>query len=374
MRITGLRKWGVLGLITLMYIQATAQVQLYKKDDQYLIVLPSMSYSQETSLSGGLSGLFALKTDTFAITRQSYLALGGTYSLLNQKNLVVYSNIWGKQNNTHIIAGFDYSDFPYNFYGIGNSTLASDLNKIKDVNSRLHFSFDKRVGKVFYLGTENNFYSNRIQDLDTNGVFAQSSFFGKQESKMLLTGIALIYDTRDNANYATKGNFIRFSGAYGPKLGANFYQASRLQLQTRTFFNLKKDDSRFTHVLGIHSLSNFMIGDSIPFSQLAVIGGNDIMRGYYRGRFRDNYATALQVEYKYRPFTKWVLAGFVGTGCVFNQFNQLIPNLKPNYGFGIRFFADVESRLSFRVDYGIGEKNPNEKRIQGLIIGVTEAF
>ncbi|RZJ77247.1 MAG: polymerase, partial [Flavobacterium sp.] len=49
-------------------------------------------------------------------------------------------------------------------------------------------------------------------------------------------------------------------------------------------------------------------------------------------------------------------------------------DLKPNYGIGGRYFFDTAKGLSVRLDYGIGEKKPNEKRQSGMYISLAEAF
>jgi outer membrane translocation and assembly module TamA len=98
------------------------------------------------------------------------------------------------------------------------------------------------------------------------------------------------------------------------------------------------------------------------------------MRGYYSGRYRDENLMAAQAEIRYRFMNRFGIVAFAGTGKVFanGQFNS--DGLKPNFGFGGRYFFDPAKGLSVRLDYGVGEKLPNEKRQAGFYIGLAEAF
>ena len=84
----------------------------------------------------------------------------------------------------------------------------------------------------------------------------------------------------------------------------------------------------------------FLAGSS-PFYLLPAMGSDEMMRGYYNGRFRDRNLLAGQTELRYRLTDRFGVVGFVGTGEVFHttfDFNQL----KPDYGGGLRYFFDVE--------------------------------
>jgi len=95
------------------------------------------------------------------------------------------------------------------------------------------------------------------------------------------------------------------------------------------------------NVLAAQLLGQFNVGD-VPFNQLALMGGESLMRGYYYGRYRDNNQLAAQVEYRFLPipfnFTDRIGAAvFAGAGSVFNQVNSLdISDFVVSGGAGLR--------------------------------------
>jgi outer membrane translocation and assembly module TamA len=103
------------------------------------------------------------------------------------------------------------------------------------------------------------------------------------------------------------------------------------------------------------------------------MGSDELMRGYYAGRYRDRNYIAGQAELRYRIDNSFGIVGFLGTGEVFHSTFSL-PQLKPNYGGGVRYFFDVEKGLSVRIDYGVGEKPTGEKRESGIYIGLGQSF
>lgn len=126
-------------------------------------------------------------------------------------------------------------------------------------------------------------------------------------------------------------------------------------------------------MLGFDIQEQSLTGGSSPFYLMPALGNDEMMRGYYNGRYRDRNFIAGQTELRYRLDARWGVVGFLGAGEVFHSsfsFNQL----KPNYGGGLRYFFDVEKGLSVRADYGIGQKVAGEQRQSGFYIGLGQAF
>jgi outer membrane translocation and assembly module TamA len=116
-----------------------------------------------------------------------------------------------------------------------------------------------------------------------------------------------------------------------------------------------------------------LIGGQSPFYLMPTLGADDLMRGYYNGRYRDRDYTAGQVELRYRLSDRFGITGFAGTGTVYHNGIDL-SQLKPNYGGGLRYFFDVEKGLTLRLDYGVGEQRPGEARQSGFYTSLGEAF
>jgi outer membrane protein assembly factor BamA len=185
----------------------------------------------------------------------------------------------------------------------------------------------------------------------------------------VFVGPSFIYDTRNNNTYTTKGLVITtYFNAMQGVLSNNSYQGGFFNFEYSQFFSLNK---RFVLALDVQEQS--LVGGRSPFYLLPELGSDEMMRGYYNGRYRDRNFIAGQAELRYRINDRFGVVGFMGTGEVFHTTFSL-PSLKPDYGGGLRYFFDVEKGLSLRLDYGVGEKPAGEKRESGFYIGLGQAF
>ncbi|WP_432328470.1 hypothetical protein ACRQ5D_04150 [Mucilaginibacter sp. P25] len=150
--------------------------------------------------------------------------------------------------------------------------------------------------------------------------------------------------------------------------GNNDYKGGFFNIEYSQFFLLAPK-----WVLGLDVQEQSLTGSTSPFYLLPGLGSDELMRGYYNGRFRDRNMIAGQAELRYRLSDRIGFAGFVGGGEVFKS-SFSTSELKPNYGGGIRYFFDVEKGLAVRIDYGVGQKIPNEKRLTGFYIALGQSF
>ncbi len=107
----------------------------------------------------------------------------------------------------------------------------------------------------------------------------------------------------------------------------------------------------------------------MPLIELAALGGPELMRGYYDGRYLDRNLVAGQVEYR-RPLTgRLGMVVFAGAGQVAPKPTGLrLDRFKPSFGAGIRFKIVKEENLNVRFDYGVGRGTSN------YYFNIAEAF
>jgi outer membrane translocation and assembly module TamA len=99
------------------------------------------------------------------------------------------------------------------------------------------------------------------------------------------------------------------------------------------------------------------------------LGGDNIMRGYYEGRYRDKLYLAGQAELRWRITRRWGLVLFAGAGDVSGSFSGFrLKEVKPSVGFGIRFMLDIQELLNVRADFAYG------KGMKGVYFNAKEAF
>src|SRR5690606_29885026 len=117
------------------------------------IALPSIGYSQETGLDFGANALYSFYADTiYRETRISNLYASVSYTTKGQSRMAIKSDYWSSKNRYHLTGRIGYSNFPFNFYGIGNNTLNSDQDIIIQKNLYLIAGVEKLLAKHFYGG------------------------------------------------------------------------------------------------------------------------------------------------------------------------------------------------------------------------------
>jgi len=333
--------------------------------------IPVFRYTQEIGVEFGLGALYSVYMDKKDLTNRSSNFSGIiSASTKGQYNVSLKSDIWTKQNKHHYIAELRFRRMPFNFYGIGNETLLSDEDRLSQDQVKIVLEAEKRLAPNLYSGLSLGFEHYEFEDLETGGIFGKQSSLQKIGGRVIYAGLSQSYDTRNNSNYTTKGFMGRITYQYAPDFwGGDNFTGSLIKVNVRNFWPLSKK-----FVLGVNGLFHTIQGKNTPFYLLPQMGNDEMMRGYYTGRYRDKNLLAAQAELRYRYNHRFGAVLFGGGGQVFNNGGFSAKNFKPSLGAGGRYFFDPEKGLSMRLDYGIGEKRPNEKRQTGFYISLAESF
>ena len=334
--------------------------------------VPVLGYSQEIGFEFGAGALYSTyldKSDT--LNRSSNFSSHVSISTKKQYNLSLQGYIWTKGNDYHLIADLRLKKMPFNFYCLGNETLETNEDRIVQNQFKVLLDFEKRIFPFAYTGVSIGFENYNFRDEFPGGIYqTQRDIYGKKGGSVLFLGISQSYDTRNSNNYPTRGFFGRLTYQYAPHFfGDDNFSGSQIELSASKFWPLAKKV-----VLGVNGFFHTLQGRQTPNYLLPQLGNDELMRGYYTGRYRDENLIALQTELRYRFMHRFGVVAFAGTGKVFADHDVNLKGFKPSYGIGGRYFFDPEKGLSIRLDYGIGEKRPNEKRQSGFYISLAEAF
>lgn len=336
--------------------------------------IPVLGYSQETGFQFGLGVLYSTyldKNDT--LNRSSNFS--GTSEMTTQKQylLSLRGDVWTKRNDIHLIGELRLKRTPFNFYGIGNKTLASNMSRLVSERFGFLIEAEKKVIRNVYSGISVGFDKQKFTNKTEGGYFdTNPDILGKRGGSVLFLGISQAYDNRNSNNYPTHGLFARATFQYAPdNFSTRDFKASQFKFTVSNFWTVMPKV-----VLGVNGYFQTIQSNTkrTPFYLLPQLGSDEMMRGYYSGRFRDeNYITA-QAELRYRFSNRFAVVAFGGLGKVYPNGQLSFTYLKPSYGGGARYFFDPAKGLSVRMDYGIGEKPINETRQTGFYISLGEAF
>lgn len=335
--------------------------------------LPAVSYSQETGFEFGLITLYSFYTDRKdLLTRNSSISGVASFTTKKQSNFKLTADIWAPQNRYHKIGEIRYKNFPFNFYGVGNKTLKADEDKITQKLFKISGEVEKLFTRKFYAGLTASFEQYSFTDQETGGIFSMPDPFilDRDGGRVLFVGISQISDSRNTNTYTTDGAYLKMNLSYAPDVfGGNNFSGSLFKLDFRNF---KSYNDKM--VLGLQLKYQLLSGNNTPFYLLPQLGNDEMMRGYYTGRYRDKNLLAAQAEFRYRFIPKLGAVAFLGAGNVYGTRGLKIADFKPSSGVGARYFFDVDRGLSIRLDYGIGEKRSGEERQKGFYVALAEAF
>jgi outer membrane protein assembly factor BamA len=325
---------------------------------------PYAYYTPETQLAFGAGGIFIFYTAGDSILLPSKITFGGFYSTNNQYKVSINPVIYSLRNNLYLQLPVSFGHFVDKFWGIGNSTPETgNENYTLDVFSLsfviqappLLFSAD-RSGLIF------NYEYTEILDKMDNALLIGDKVPGIDGGKLFGIGYGLTWETRDNIFFPTRGGYQYLSLVVYPNIGDFVFYT--LELDTRHFYAFSPN-----HVLAGQFYIAATAGET-PFYKLPALGGQQRMRGYFEGRYRDNIFATAQLEYRQYFWWRLSFVVFAGVGEVAPDLLSFrLRELKPSYGAGLRFLFNKEQRVNLRVDLGFGEDGNS-----GIYFGIEEAF
>jgi outer membrane protein assembly factor BamA len=331
------------------------------------IISPFAFYMPETDIviGAGIKRFYQFGKTNDSLTRVSNLAASFQYSLNGQYLLRSQYQFFTNQEKYYITGYLGFSRFPLTFYGIGNDI---DMNKSETVTFN-YLRFDnvsyRKIGKNSFAGLGWRYFNMFNVQSKVNGMLASGNVLGSTGSTVSGLNISYLFDSRDNILNPSKGSFAQLIYSVHGNLTGSSHTFNRWQFDTRTYFRPfpKRQD-----VLAFQGYG-YLSDGNVPFNELAQMGGEMIMRGYFQGSYRDKNLLAMQAEYRLQLLKRWGIVGFAGAGSISNAMNHFDwNNTMPSYGGGLRFKINRKENVNVRVDYGMGNGQQN------LYFFIAEAF
>jgi len=328
--------------------------------------LPSAFYSPETRLGfGGFIYTYFNTNKSSLINKKSNAQSYLSYTVNKQFSFENDYQVWFKNNKFYLTGGVDYSRFPEFFYGISNNSKESDKIMISFDIIKLRSKNLVQLEKNLYGGLYYQY--ERLYNLDTKLKDPTTSMCelipGGSGYTASGIGPILIYDKRDNPLNPANGAYVETSLQYFDKPIGSAYKF------TSFVFDARKYNTLFKKLIWNGNAYFFINKGEVPYRMLATIGGARFLRGYYRGRFRDNNMIVLQQEFR-MPVYRWFgVAVFGGVGSVAKELKDFPKNqIHYDYGVGLRIKINKKENTNLRLDYGV------TKDTHGIYLIFAEAF
>lgn len=350
--------------LSLFVLNSFAQTDGDKKIQYKTNFFPLVYYTPETRIGIGIMSYTMLKINKLdSNCRTSNIQ---NYASYTQNDQFTIENEWRlfAHHERFVFSGtIDYTRFPELFFGIGNQSKVTeselytfDLVKLQSKNLR-------QIKKNTFLGFQydmQNLFNVKMKNkmmMHVEGVYGGDGYVTSG------LGPLFVFDSRNNVLNASKGLYAEAMLSVNNKATLSHFNYNTLLLDLRKYQTIKK---RYTLALNAYSCFNF--GD-VPFRAMPVIGGSRLMRGFYRGRFRDNNLIVLQLESRIHLYKRFGMVLFAGMGQVSKKVNNFtLDGFKYNYGYGIRYKINKKENINLRLDMGLTEEG------HGLYIVFAESF
>lgn len=330
------------------------------------IFYPTIAYAPETSVELGISTLLVYRAKRDTNNRLSEIASFSFLTLQRQYGGFIDHALYTDKNQFFFLGLLKYQNFPLSYYGIGPNTTED----VKATISATEFRFRERLlyklAPSLYTGPEVDFELMRNVRFDAEDTEPFQYPRGKDGFTDVSLGWGLVYDNRHNVLNVRDGLFMELAWLSSQRTWGSTFS-----------FNSWFSDFRYYHPVGKQNVLAFHLygqfsGGYVPFNQLALMGGERLMRGYYLGRYRDNHLMAAQTEFRLLPLPfseRWGAAVFAGIGEVAPTVSSFgFDRLQWSAGLGPRFLLFPEKDVFTRFDVAFTREG------MGFYFFIGEAF
>jgi hypothetical protein len=331
------------------------------------VIVPVIMYTPETHV--GLGGFFVhffrpppdFRAPSERKERVSSLAFVALATTRRQVILETHPDFYFLSEDLHLFGKIEYQHFPDSFWGVGPHTLDEDEERYTRDRFRAKLGGQHRIIGPLYAGLAVDVMDYH-GTYGPDGIFANETIIGESGGVTTGAGPSVVFDTRDNAVAAHSGTLLSSTFLwFGPPVSR--YTFRKFVLEARQFFDLGKG-----HAIGARFYGEIQ-GGEVPYYHLAMLGGDEMLRGYYLGRYRDETLAELETEYRYPLFWRFGGVVFAGAGEVASTVGRLfhVP-IRLAAGGGLRFSLSESERLNLRLDAGVGPHT------YGVYFTAREAF
>jgi outer membrane protein assembly factor BamA len=329
-----------------------------------LIGLPFVYYTPETKLAFGAGGVFNFRAGRKkAEARTSSVWAYASYNLARQFSVLIKPEIYLRKNGLILSGSLGYERAPQRFYGVGDDTQASDAESYTPRTIAVQIGVKRRLFGGLFGGLRFDFENMTMESVEAGGLLEAGDIAGSRGGLLAGLGASLDWDTRDAVLFPRRGSFHQFSAdLYGATAGSDF-SFSRIKIDLRKYLPLGGG-----RVLALQAYF-LSTGGEVPFHKLALLGGESLLRGYYKGRFRDKGLGLAQAEFRTLITGRIGIAGFAGLAHVFPGIEDLAAGqVKLSVGTGLRYVINARDGTTVRLDLAWGRAS------FGLYATAQEAF
>ena len=345
-------------------VGALAAFLLHDKDDNInTLVAPQVNYNKNFGVSSTLYAAFYPSPDRFweaNISKSTIINEDYEFKLRDKTFL-------DKKLEMNLFA-FAFSDGSARFFGFDARTPRQRETNYTDTEIGFNLSAGYDLGSNIQLILGERYRDVEIEPGAVTSIPYIKSRFGANHVPGIngfvahAQRISLVYSTLDSVTMPTSGGFAKLTVENSSKVLNSSADYRHYEAEVKGFIPL--DNARYISVFRL--VYNQTLGESVPFLERCILGGENTLRGYGRNRFIDSSYFLLNLEERIRLFrweifnvkADWELAPFIDLGAVMERLDRSSSRrFEFNPGIGLR--AVVRPNIIGRVDVGIGHDGPS---------------
>lgn len=356
----------LLAIVLIGKSSAVGQDQDSKKDttggmQSGIYPLPILFFTPETGLAGGAAALY-LYRDSLA-QRASSVTGDIIYTAKKQIIIELSGDQYFDGGNYRLLSDVLFQKYPSKFFGIGNRTSSADEENYTPQSFVVHATLYRKIYSNINGGPFFRYENVSMKETNPGGQLVRGTITGSKGGTSAGVGLVANWDSRDNTFASRSGSLYQVTALFYRGAFGSDFTYNDVQFETRNFFEIVPEQ-----VFAVQTAGEFIDG-AAPFQNLTKFGGQNLLRGYFDGRYRDKNGIAVQAEYRIPVWRRFGLVGFVGAAQVSDKVSRFaIVRFWVAGGVGLRFSWNPKERVNIRLDYGVGNNS------SGMYITVTEAY
>lgn len=354
-----LKKHLLLVFLVSLFINTYSQEEEKKERNVKFAGIPLLGYNLTTEFSlGAMLNTYYKVNQKDTISPSSSTSLIGVYTTNKSYFGAFIQQLYLKEDTWRLkLVG-----------GVGNANLqvfhefdqAGAYVDYSTMMSLLSLDAKRKVYKRFYAGL-----SGALVKANTTFDFLDPATGEKYVDKQTVNniGINFLYDNRDNINYPTKGLHVFMNNRFFQDWMGNDSSFASIEFSYNFYFNFKSE--KRVMLLRYYSKTSF---GEVPFQGQNVVRGDDI-RGYSKGKYRNNQLYSYQVEYRHRFENRFGFVAFAGIAAVVpDMMSMLTTHYLPGAGVGLRYMLIKKEKINIGIDVAVGRDD------WSLTFRIGEAF
>lgn len=340
----------------------------------FITCIPYPNYTIATGFAGAAPFNISFYTSKKYRDRLSFFNNMFQYTQYKQIIYFTLSNLFFHHDKWQFNGDWRYYNFPTYTYGLGTSSLPSELDKVDYQHLRIYEVAYREVANNLSVGLGYHLdYRWGIRDFNAeNGERTDYQQYGFSKTSTS-SGLSanLLFDSRNNQNNPLYGTYLNFQFRTNLKaLGGNSNWNSII-IDARKYIPLTH---KWKTELAFWGYVWLTINGKPPYLDMPGTGWdtyNNTGRGYALGRFRGLNMLYLETEFRFAITRNGLLGGvtFLNLQTFSEWPNTTFGMFQPGGGVGLRIKLNKRTNTNSAFDYGFGTGGSN-----GFAFNLNEVF